>query len=218
MVGAIRKRDILAHPFVTIQAFGWRVFLRVLIAGRHCTFLSLLTETGTLQLPAMPASELLDRCVELELRAKEIYNRLAQRFGSCKEAAVFFKTLARQEQSHAELLKLCKAAAGRGGWADRQVVPWRNAVPRLEQQMETATTSLESVEDLCNAMRLVIQIESSEINSVFQAIVASSESNFVKALQAFQTAGSSHLSYIRREIARIEPKLAGQCGGLLVPH
>jgi len=25
MVGVIRKRDILAHPLVTIRCFGWRV-------------------------------------------------------------------------------------------------------------------------------------------------------------------------------------------------
>ncbi len=217
MVGTIRKRDIIAHPFVTIQSFGWHVFLRVLVAGRHRTFLSLLAETGTLRLPAMQAPELLDRCVELELRAKEIYQQLAQRFGNCEEAAVFFRTLARQEQSHAELLNLCKAAAGRGGWDESQFAPWRNAVPRLEQQMEAATTSLESIDDLHGALHLVIQIESSEINSVFQAIVASSQSNFVTTLHAFHTAGTSHLSYIRREIARIEPKIAEQCGGLLPP-
>jgi len=40
MIGAIRKRDILAHPFVTIHSFGWQVFFRALAAGRnahrHC--------------------------------------------------------------------------------------------------------------------------------------------------------------------------------------
>jgi rubrerythrin len=214
MVGAIRKRNIVAHPFVTIQSFGWYVFLRVLVAGRQRTFLSLLAETGTLRLPAMQAPELLDRCVELELRAKQIYTQLAQRFGNCEEAAVFFRTLARQEQSHAELLNLCKAAAGRGGWDESQFAAWRSAVPRLEREMEAAMTSLDSIEDLRGALRLVIEIESSEINSVFQAIVASSESTFVRTLEAFHTAGASHLAYIRCEIARIEPRLAEQCGGL----
>ena len=28
MVGAIIKRDILAHPVVTIRCFGWSVFIR----------------------------------------------------------------------------------------------------------------------------------------------------------------------------------------------
>ena len=45
MIGAIRKRDILAHPFITIDCFGWSVFLRALTAGRNQTFLALLTET-----------------------------------------------------------------------------------------------------------------------------------------------------------------------------
>ncbi len=41
MLGAIRKRDILAHPFVTVESFGWHVFFRVLVAGRNQTFLAL---------------------------------------------------------------------------------------------------------------------------------------------------------------------------------
>jgi hypothetical protein len=45
MIGAIRKRDILAHPLIKIDCSGWSVFLRALTAGRDQTFLALLTET-----------------------------------------------------------------------------------------------------------------------------------------------------------------------------
>ncbi len=37
MIGAIRKWDILAHPFVTIHCFGWRVFFRAVTADHNQT-------------------------------------------------------------------------------------------------------------------------------------------------------------------------------------
>ena len=41
MVGAIIKRDILAHPVVTIRCFGWSVFIRALLAGPRPRFFPL---------------------------------------------------------------------------------------------------------------------------------------------------------------------------------
>ena len=80
MVGVIRKRDILAHPVVTIRCFGWPVFLRALAASRQQTFLSLLVECSALRPPKVKVPELLGHCVELELRAKRVYESLAERF------------------------------------------------------------------------------------------------------------------------------------------
>lgn len=211
MVGAIRKREVLAHPIVTIQCFGWQVFFRALLAGRNQTFLSLLAESGAMQAPTDPVHELIERCVELELAAETIYDRLGQQFAGSAEAATFFRTLARQEQSHAELLRLCKAAATNSGWAEEQLGPSRGVLPQLEQDMDSARTTLPSVTDLAAAFRLVIQIESSEINTVFRRVVAATESDFVKKLQAFQTAGSQHVGYICREISRLRPELAQDC-------
>ena len=42
MIGAICTNDILFHPFVTIRAFGWRVFFRAVFEGQVDTFLCLL--------------------------------------------------------------------------------------------------------------------------------------------------------------------------------
>jgi hypothetical protein len=181
------------------------------LAGRDRTFLSLLAESGALQSPAANAPELVDRCVELELAAKYVYERLGQQFAGCEEAAGFFRTLARQEQSHAELLRLCKAAVTREGWAEKQFGPWRDIVPRLEKEMESARVSLQSVGELVDALRLVIEIESSEINSVFKRVVAATESDFVKKMRAFHTAGSQHVSYICQEITKLQPEMAEDC-------
>ena len=69
MIGVIRRRNILAHPFVTIRCFGSQVFFRALIAGHSQTFLSLLADTKGLQPPTVKVPEVVERCVKLELQA-----------------------------------------------------------------------------------------------------------------------------------------------------
>lgn len=211
MVGVIRKRDILAHPVVTIRCFGWPVFLKALTAGRGQTFLSLLCEAGVLRPPTVEVTELLGRCVELELRAQRIYEELAQRFADQDPIRRFFQTLAEQEQSHGELLGLCRETAGREGWLEEQFAPWREAVPRLEGQMGDAEASLEGLDELAEALRLVIRIEGSEINDVFGGVVAATDSDFVRTLRAFHTAETTHISYISDQIPKFEPGLAEEC-------
>ena len=57
MDGAICKREILSHPVVTIECFGWAVFFRAVFSGRDQTFLSLLQQAGVFQRPRVPVSE-----------------------------------------------------------------------------------------------------------------------------------------------------------------
>lgn len=214
MVGVIRRWDILAHPVVTIRCFGWPVFFKALTAGRGQTFLSLLCEAGALRPPAVEVPELLGRCVELELRAQRIYETLARRYADRDPVRRFFETLAEQERSHGELLELCRETAGRAGWLEEQFEPWRDAVPRLERQMGDAEASLEGLDEFAGALRLVIQIEGSEINDVFGGVVAATDSDFVRTLRAFHTAGTTHISYICDQIPKFEPSLVDECRAL----
>ncbi|UCF21025.1 MAG: hypothetical protein JSU87_06450 [Gemmatimonadota bacterium] len=216
MVGVIRKRDILAHPFVTADCFGWPVLFKALTARRNKTFLSLLTEAGALRPPTIEVPELLGRCIELELRAKRIYEALAERWSDQVAVRRFFETLAGQENDHAELLGLCRAAAGRQGWTEEYFAPWREAVPRLEGQMSDAEASLEGLDRLIDALSLTIQIEISEMNQVFDSVVSATGSRFVKRLRAFHAAGEEHITYIANQIPKFEPALAGECRELRV--
>ena len=211
MVGAICKRDILAHPVVTIQCFGWQVFFRALIAGRNQTFLALLTRSGALQPAKVNVPKLVGRCVKLELRAKRIFESLASQFADQSQVRCFFDNLARQEQGHAELLELCREAARRAAWKEEYFAPWRDAVPRLEGQMGDAEASLQSLHRVADAFRLVIQIEGSEVNHVFKGVVAASGSEFVRRLRAFQNGGEKHISYICEQIPLFEPQLVDAC-------
>ena len=211
MVGAIRKREILAHPFVTIHCFGWRVFFRALTASQNETFLSIVAQVTIHHRPSVKVPDLVGQCIGLEDRAKQIYESLAERFSQEEPVRLFFNSLARQEQSHAELLELCRAAAGRGRWDGQHFEPWRDTIPQLKRQMEEAASSLDSLDGVRVALRLVIQIESSEVNRVFRGVVAATDSDFVRELQAFQQSTSNHLGYICEEIPKLEPDLADEC-------
>ena len=214
MLGTICKRDIVLHPVVTIRSFGLRVFFRALVARSDQTFLSLLVEADLLKPAPVSVPELVGRCFELEVEAMRIYESLAGRFAHPEAAGEFFRTLARQENDHAELLGLCRAAA-QGRWDPRHLDPWRDALPRLERQMRESESALESLSCLGDALRLVIRIESSEINRVFLGVVCASDSDFVRKLSAFWTAAEDHLAYIARHIPRLEPELEEACREML---
>ncbi len=218
MVGVIRKRDIIAHPIVTVRCFGWPVLLRTLLASRKQTFLSLLCESGALAPPAFEVPEVIGDCVALERRAQRIYEQSAQRFAERKPVGRFFATLAEQESTHAELLELCRTIASREGWMEEYFAPWRAALPRLEKQMEEAESFLDEHDSLDDALRLVIRVEGSEINDVFESVVAATDSDFVRQLEAFQTAEATHMRYIADQIAELAPALAGECEELTAKY
>lgn len=214
MFGAIRRRDLIAHPLVTVHCFGWPLFMKALIAGQRTTFLSLLAESQVLRAPCVEIPELLGRCVDLETRARRVYQLLADRFGDRAAVRQFFTTLARQEQDHSELLELCRQLASREGWLEEHFAPWRDAVPQLEGQMDDLEDSLEDLDRLTDALRLVIRLEGSEVNHVFRGAVSATDSEFVRTLQAFRTAETKHIAYACDEIPKLEPDLADECRGL----
>jgi hypothetical protein len=211
VIGAIRRRDIVTHPVVTVRCFGWKVFLRALGAGQHQTFLSLLADRQVLQPVSAKVPELVDRCIGLELCAERIYESLAERFSQPDSVKGLFATLAHQEQDHAELLDLCRAAAGRVELEGTNFDPWRDAVPGLEKQMQEAESCTASLDCLSDALRLVIQIESSEINRIYLGIVAASDSEFVRALRVFHEAGLKHILYICATVPEMDPELRNAC-------
>jgi rubrerythrin len=218
MIGVIRTRDIIAHPLVTAHCFGWPLFFRALVAGRRKTFLSLLARSSALRPATVEVPALLGRCLDLESRARRIYELLAARFSDRAPVRRFFETLARQEQEHFELLALCRQLASQEGWLEEFFAPWRDAVPRLERQMDEAEEWLPGLDRLSDALRLVIRLEGSEINHVFRGAVSATDSEFVRTLQAFRNAEAKHIAYACEQIASLAPELAGDCSGLRAAH
>ncbi len=216
MVGAITSRDILFHPIATVHCFGWRIFFRAVFRWHETTFLALLQEADFFGAATSKLPALLGRCIGLELQARRIYTAFAKDPAKTGPESRFFHSLAKQEQEHADLLEVCRAAAIREGWKADYFNPWQDCVPRLEQQMEEAETSVSSIGSVDDTLRLVIQIESSEINQVFQAILAAADSPFVGRLRAFRRAMETHSAYICLRIPKLAPHLTLACRELRV--
>jgi rubrerythrin len=207
MLGVITNWDILAHPAVTIQCFGWRVFFVALFSGQKESFLSVLQKTNIFGCSTREITDLLARTMELELRAKRIYEDFAKKFAQSKSAKRFFEMLSSQEQYHADLLELCRIATVRGGWNVSYLNPWQSYLPRLEQKMQEAEAEARYISFLDDALRLVVQIESAEINQVFQSILSASNSVFVKKTAKFRNAIETHISDICRMLPYLAPEL-----------
>jgi hypothetical protein len=211
MVGAITTRDVLLHPIVTVRCFGWRIFFKSIISPREQTFLGLLQANYVTDAHKGGVAEIVGQCVDLERQAGQIYRSLARGFRDDEPVANLFATLARQEQQHAELLRLCGLIAEREGWDAADFIPWEQIVPRLMDQLCEVAAVAATVSDRLRALELALEIESSEINYVFFGVVAATKSDFVRSLQAFHATGREHIEYLCREAATLEPSLADAC-------
>lgn len=207
MIGVICSWDVLAHPWITIQSFGWKTYLRAALAGRKQTFLSLLNEEAVFCSAPPETVAIFRQCIDLELRAKRIYTSLANATAKTRSVAMFLATLARQEQDHADLLRLCAAASHRDGWQLNDLPTWQADLTRLGQEMDNAEALASTMCDAESIMRLVVHLESSEINHAYSAVIAASNSAFVKTLQPFRNVIELHLSYIVIRAAELTPKL-----------
>ena len=211
MVGAIRNWDILSHPIGTIHCFGWRIFLKAAFSWHAKTFLSLLQEDGFFEAAGSTVLDVFKRCIGMELQAKRIYAALARMFPETESTRQFFEVLAQQEQDHAELLEICRAAASRGGWRAEHLSSWQGLLPRLEQQMQVIENSVTSIGSSEDALRLVIRIGSSEINQLFLGIVTKADSAFIRKVKAFRDAMDFHIAYVCQRLPELAPELTTAC-------
>jgi len=211
MVGVITHWDILAHPFVTIRCFGWGVFFQAIGPWQSRPFLSMLRDAGCFGTTASNVPTILERCVGLELRAKRIYKALAKTFADEDSVGQFFAGMVEQEQYHADLLEICRAAAIRGGWKANLFNPWDAYLPRLEQQMDATEATVSGIHSVEAALQLVVQLESAEINQVFYAALGASDSAFVKKLRPFQKTMEAHMAYLVERLPELSPNMLLAC-------
>jgi rubrerythrin len=212
MLGVITSRDILTHPVVTIQCFGFRLFLKALFARPNETFLSVLSRAGALgngghPRPQAEVTERFSRMIQLELRAKKVYTTFAQTFASDATARRFFETLAAQEQEHADMLEIHRVATFRGDCKMNDDDCSNEALSRLEQEMSDAEELSTAIDSLEDALRLVVQLEWSEINQVFKDLFSASRSVFVQKLLKSEEEIDAHTSYVIEHVVELCPQI-----------
>jgi len=214
MVGAISKWEVLSHPLITIQCFGWAVFFRAVFAGPNQTFLSLLAKAGLFEHPIKPVPEFIGWCIDLERRAMKVYDSLSRRYSRNELVREFFEHLALQEQDHAELLEICRAAAGRGLWRETCFDRWRATVAETERRLKEVEAILDQRHSIADALRLVIEVESSQLNQLFTGVVEATDPRLARKLQAFRNAVKDHLEYICERIPVLDPNFSEACRAL----
>jgi rubrerythrin len=207
MVGVIRGWDVLTHPIVTIRCFGWRVFFQAIVPWQKKPFLSLISSRRAGKPAVSSIPTILDRCIELELRAKRIYAALGKAFEERDDLSAFFSGLAAQEQRHADLLAICRVAAVEKGWRAKLFNPWEDYLPRLEKQMDAIEANIRCVDSVEAALRLVVEVESAEVNTIFHAALEATDARFVKKLRPFRRAMEAHMDYIIATLPRLSPRL-----------
>ncbi len=84
-------------------------------------------------------------------------------------------------------------------------------MPYLERQMREAESKLRAVKSPADAFWLTIEIESSEINQLLGAVVAATDSRFVRKFPPLRSATREHLDYLRETIPKFEPSLELAC-------
>jgi hypothetical protein len=211
MVGAIGTQDILFHPLTTIQAFGWRVFFRAVFESRGETFLSLLERGGFFAATTSKEPELIERCVRLELQAAAIYRSLAERFSVQSPLRELLDELVAEEQEHADLLRVCKMFASQGRFVQDRFRPWHDYIPPLERQMQRTVASLDEIKSIDDVVRLILHVETSEINPVLMGVIAATDSPFVKNLGPFRRAVNQHIGCLCKKLSALTPAAALAC-------
>ncbi|MGA2255841.1 MAG: ferritin family protein [Thermoguttaceae bacterium] len=197
---------------MTIRAFGWRVFFRAVFKGHGDTFLALLQKEGLFRAITSKEPELIERCVRLELQSAEIYRSLGERLaGESGPLREFLDGLADDEQEHADLLRVCKMFASQGRFVEDRFRPWHEYVPLLEQQMQQAVASLDEVKSIDDMVRLILQVEGSEIDRVFSGVIEATDAPFVKNLEPFRRAVRHHIDYICGRISVLMPSAEAAC-------
>ena len=80
--------------------------------------------------------------------------------------------------------------------------------------MDELEDSLDDLDQLVDALRLVIRLEGSEINHVFRSVISATDSEFVRIVEAFRTAETKHIAYACDQISKLAPDLAEDCRDL----
>jgi len=205
MVGVISHWDILAHPVApfavsdgSLLPADWSLATQTISfapAGRWLSW-------GPPPRPCHHSRTLHRPGVAGKANLQSLRDGLCRRrFGGA-----VLRRLGDQEQYHADLLEICRAAAIRRGWKANLFNPWtttcrdlndkwRRPKPRCRKLIPSRPPCIGRPDRIRG------------INQVFCAALAATDSAFVKKLRPFQAAMEAHMAYIVERIPELSPRL-----------
>jgi len=122
----------------------------------------------------MEILELLDRCVQNELNAAEVYARFAERFAADDRLAELWRAMAREERNHARKLATWRElVAAEPSECRPQASGFAADVAAVEDLLASALAAAPSVDEE-EAFALALGIETSEIDGIYTTLLHSS--------------------------------------------
>lgn len=144
----------------------------------------------------------------IEFRVARVYGQLAEHFKSQPEAAAFFRELQEEEKQHGHLMLLCMYTVNNDPplrfvptIKDPTVVALLERLKRVEAAIPSLT--------LDEALAITHELETSEINTIFDRLLAQSNHPSTRFFRKRFDALEGHAESIPRRIAELKATLAG---------
>jgi rubrerythrin len=193
---------------VIIEAFGFKVLLRSLLAGRDDTFLDIVMrcaqESAHNDMVEIDLLKALDRFAAFERRARDIYRELSEQLSGYPDAARFFRSLSSQEEGHAIVLCRVRREIRRGRlWKKSKDLHFAMLgsldamFANLEHEVRTKWVSF------ARALEIVEHIEQSELDVVFESLSESVEMRMRGRFERFFVVSKQHSAYWREQVQNL---------------
>ncbi|MGW8257377.1 MAG: hypothetical protein ACWGMZ_07835, partial [Thermoguttaceae bacterium] len=92
---------------------------------------------------------------------------------------------------------------------------WHDSLGELENEMATAEAAVYNITSVDEALQLVLQLETSEINPIFDSILRAADSVFVNKSRKFRRAIEEHIVYIGERMPQLCPAMTSAAQNLV---
>jgi rubrerythrin len=201
------REHCLQHPAHALRAYGVGVFFAALLK-KKTSLLQLLAEHFAAHGYPMPGE--LGRAYRLaallELRMARFYAALAARFADTPEAAALFQELSDEEEEHSRLMQLCRYTVMLGPTI--QFVPHLHDadIKVLLRRLRHLRTEIHEL-SLDQALHLTVELERSEINSIFDMLLRQAAGKATEPFAAVLQDVGDHATSVPSRIAQLRQRL-----------
>jgi rubrerythrin len=142
-------------------------------------------------------SKLFDYAIALERAAEILYKQLEKIFAHYPEVALFWKRYAGEENGHAEYLERTKAKV------DANRLSQQADDTMLKKTLHclawASPKKLINIKTLDDAYQLAIELESSEINTIFEFMIMNFSTNELAKSKHFQAQLNAHITRLEND-------------------
>lgn len=207
MAGILSRAYCLTHPWEIGRLYGWNVVLETLVSKRSPldrVARSLAATRGPMPRPLGMSYRI---ATLLELRAEQIYRRMAERFESVPLARALFEDLADEEQEHARLMTICLHTVRLGPSVKYVPSVMAGEIRRAMNEMRALQRRIPTM-TLEEALEASKALERSEINVIFGKLFDQVAEPEVLPLREAMRQAENHAATVPKRIAMLREQLS----------